>query len=161
MSELIFIGTGILLFLVMVSYVVRVILWRRPVKGGISQPLPELDEVLVRSEYFRHLSLQLQKKLDEVGEISRDLQRASEDWQQRYSVFESKVADLSDKEKELQAQVDSLGQIPLPAMEYFKAQLHKEGESAARRDYLLFCAGIVASLLVSLAIIALSKVFNL
>jgi hypothetical protein len=153
-TEAVLIAAGILFLLVVVSYVVRVILWHRPVKGVISQPLPELDEVLLRGEYFRDLSLELQKKLDEVGEISQNLKRASEDWQQRYLVFESRVAHLSEKEKELREQVDSLGQIPLPAMEYFEGLLNKGERSAARRDYLLFGAGILAT-------VALSLVLNL
>jgi hypothetical protein len=111
-----------------------------------------LDEVLLQGEYFRDLSLELQEKLAEVGEISQNLQWASEDWQQRYSVFESKLALLSEKEKELQAKVESLGQIPLPAMDYFKAQLDQGERSAARRDYLLFGAGILATVALSLVL---------
>jgi len=153
-TEAVLIAAGILFALALVSYVVGVILWRRTAKGGIplSQSLPELDEVLMRGEHFRDLSFQLRKKLDEVGEISQNLQWASEDWQQRYSVFESRVAHLSEKEKELRKQVDSLGQIPLPAMEYFRDLLDRGERSAARRDYLLFGAGILATVALSLVL---------
>ena len=102
------------------------------------KPLPELDEVSFRSEYFRDLSLQLQKKLDEVGEISQDLQRASEDWQQRYSVFESKVADLSEKEKELQVQVDSL--VKSHYLQWITSKLNSIRENELLQNVITCCS---------------------
>ena len=57
----------------------------------------------------------------------------------------------------LRKNIADLKQVPLPAAEYFALMISKGEKSSAFRDYMLFFAGVVVSVIVAIA----PKHFNL
>jgi hypothetical protein len=145
-----FIVLGILLILVVVAHIARRMMWTgRTAKDTGQSTIPELNEVVLRGEYFREQVRTLNDALDTVQRISDDLVEAANDWQERYTVFEGDVTLLYEREQELVRKVDALKNTPLPALDYFKTIMEREGKASAVRDYGLFFAGVVASIILT------------
>jgi hypothetical protein len=116
---------------------------------GRLKPVQELDELLAQAVLLRSLSAELQQALDDVDGIAKRLQTVSADALARYDDFEARVSALSHRQKALADEVRVLSRVPLPAVEAFTSLLRDEGRSNARRDYVLFLAGMLYSFVVS------------
>ena len=66
--------------------------------------------------------------------------------------LEETMKNLTTREQQLQERIKQLENVPLPVAEYF-AQLASGGEQkSARRDYILFAAGVVVSVAVAIGL---------
>lgn len=102
-----------------------------------SQKLSRVSKILLQS------SLEVDKLLSELVQVATDREKA-------VRTLEVELKELENRERKLQEQIKTLENIPIPVAEHF-AKLNSMGEKkSAKRDYLLFTAGIVASAIVSI-----------
>ena len=66
------------------------------------------------------------------------------------ATLETELATLSKKETEMKIRVSELEKVSIPAVEYLLQATEKSERRSAKRDYLLFVAGVVASAVVSI-----------
>jgi hypothetical protein len=104
-----------------------------------SERLGKLAEELTRS------SKQVDKILGEIGVVTSERQSAAEK-------LERELERLTVSEAEMKKRVDALKDIPIPVAEHF-AKLMDIGEKRnARRDYMLFGAGVLTSIVSAIAL---------
>ena len=105
---------------------------------------PNFREKMKRlSEDLARASAEVDKTLEEMAMVSRAREEALRN-------LEAKLNQLSEYEKELQARVEALKQVPLPAAEYFLEAIEQGERRNAARDYILFGAGVVVSTVVTI-----------
>lgn len=101
------------------------------------------------SERLGQLTSSLRQASAEVDSVLSELAQVARDRELAVSELEGQLKDLESKEKTLQERIDHLQALPLPVAEYF-AQLTGTGERrSARRDYMLFGAGVLVSTVIS------------
>jgi len=64
--------------------------------------------------------------------------------------LESQLSQLTSQEGELREKIRNLEAVPLPAAEYFAKLVDKGEGSSAKRDYALFTAGVIVSVIVTI-----------
>jgi len=74
----------------------------------------------------------------------------SKEREKSLSELESKLQDLSGREQELQKRVETLKQVPVPAVQYLLEATGQAERRSATRDYVLFGLGVVVSTLVTI-----------
>jgi len=93
----------------------------------------------------------------EVDAVLSELSQVARDREKAVQKIEADLQSLQNREKELQKRIETLQNVPLPVAEYF-AQLTVSGEKRnAKRDYVLFGAGVVVSTIIAI----LLKIFGL
>jgi len=109
------------------------------------------------SEQLSALTSSLIKSTKQVDIILAELSSVTKDRERALTKLESELSILENREIETKKRIEDLQNIPLAAVEHF-AQLTTAGEKrSARRDYLLFAAGVIVSTLIAI----LLKVFKL
>jgi len=104
--------------------------------------LARLTESLTRSS----------EEVDQVLDELRSVARARSD---AVTALEQDLGSLEAKEKDLQQRITVLQNIPVPVAEHFVALMEKGEGRSARRDYLLFGAGVVVSTAIAIGLKAL------
>ena len=98
-----------------------------------SERVGKLAESLTRS------SKQVDEILREIGAVTTERQKAAVH-------LDQELARLSASEAEIKQRIDVLKNVPIPVAEHF-AKLMDSGEKrSARRDYMLFGAGVLTSI---------------
>jgi hypothetical protein len=115
------------------------------------------EKRLTYSDRLQELTGSLMKASREVDALFREMEQVATDRSKVVEKLESDFLDLEAREKELKKRIEHLQNVPIPVAEHF-AKLTASGESrSARRDYILFGAGVF----VSTAIAILLKVLGL
>lgn len=136
--------------------------------GGISI-FNALVEATPESEFGKRLrALALKHKLieetPEPAALFKELAEASRQMDivvsriQRYTAqresavqdLESQLSQLTAQEGELREKIRNLQAVPLPAAEYFARLVDKGERRRAKRDYALFTAGVIVSVIVAI-----------
>jgi hypothetical protein len=111
----------------------------------------ESDEVRY-SQRIRALMEHLLKTSDEMDEMLAELSRVTKDREHAMQRVENGLLDLQTREKELKERIEQLQNVPIPVAEHF-AKLTSSGEKrSARRDYVLFGAGVVVSTVIAISL---------
>ena len=104
------------------------------------------------SERLAKLTAGLTKASREVDAVLAELSQVSLSREAAVHRLETDLATLETREKELKEKIEALEKTPLPVAEHF-AQLLKSGErKSARRDYMLFGAGVVVTTAIAIII---------
>ena len=104
------------------------------------------------SERLSELTASLTKASREVDSILIELSRVAKSRESAVVTLEADLASLEAREIELKERIDVLQKVPIPAAEQF-AKLLKTGEKkTARRDYVLFGAGVLTTTFAAVAI---------
>jgi hypothetical protein len=90
-----------------------------------------------------------------VDRILEEMSQVSNQRQETIAELENQLQSLTEREKQLKERVDNLEKVPLPAIEYFVAEIQKGEKRSAWRDYILFGSGVVVSTIATI----LLKVF--
>lgn len=102
------------------------------------------------SERLATLTTSLMTASEEVDSVLQELSRVAQERERTVKKMEADLQSLQTREKELQGRIEHLQNVPLPVAEYF-AQLTSTGEKrSARRDYVLFGAGVVVSTVIAI-----------
>jgi septal ring factor EnvC (AmiA/AmiB activator) len=94
----------------------------------------------------------LTRASSEVDEVLRELSNVARDREAAVEKLEGDLAGLEGREKELKNKIEALQKTPLPVAEHFAKLLESRERRAARRDYLLFGAGVVVTTAIAVAL---------
>jgi hypothetical protein len=101
-------------------------------------------------EKMEKLSADLARASSEVDKTLEEMTTVSRVREEALKSLELKLDELSKREKEMQARVDTLKQVSLPAVQYFLEATEKTERRSAARDYILFASGVVVSTVVTI-----------
>lgn len=102
------------------------------------------------SEKLHRLTNNLRSSSEEVDSVLTELADVARKRQDAAAQLEQQLIDLEHREQALQQRVKALENVSLPVAEYF-ASLTSAGEKrSARRDYMLFGAGVLVSTVISI-----------
>ncbi len=100
------------------------------------------------SEQLEKLTNKLSQASTEVDSLLSELTSVANERDIAVQKVESRLKELEKQESQIQKRIQDLKQVPLPVAEHF-ANLIQTGEKRnALRDYLLFGAGIVVSIII-------------
>ncbi len=102
------------------------------------------------SERLNALISNLGKATNEVDAILADMAQVAKDRSENVQLLEKELRLLETKEQELKEKVNLLQNTPLPVVEHFAKLLEPGERRSARRDFMLFGAGLILSTLISL-----------
>ena len=109
------------------------------------------------SEKLANLTENLVKASKEVDSVLSELSKVAQDREKSVLQLEIELSKMEKKEKELKEQIEQLQKTPLPVAEHF-AKLIASGEKrSAKRDYLLFAAGVLVTTIITIIIQVFSK----
>jgi peptidoglycan hydrolase CwlO-like protein len=104
------------------------------------------------SERLTELTESLTKASREVDTVLLEVAQVSKDRAEAVRQLEADLATMEGREKELKERIKALEQVPLAVADHF-AKLVAPGEKqSAKRDYLLFGAGVVVSTVIGIII---------
>lgn len=104
------------------------------------------------SERLQQLSENLTKSSREVDSVIGELQQVAAARERAVHKLEDDLKALTERESQLKTKIEHLEKVPLPVAEYF-AELSKPSErKSARRDYVLFGAGIIFSVVTAIVL---------
>lgn len=104
------------------------------------------------TEKLTELTQSLTKSSAEVDAVLSELAKVARERENAVQRLENELQNLERREKELQEKIETLEQVPIPVAEHF-ANLVESGEKrGARRDYILFGAGVVVTTIVAIII---------
>ena len=86
----------------------------------------------------------------EVDSILAEIAQTTRDRETTITKLESEINKLEISEKEYKERIEALKNVPIPAIDYLVKQLEPGEKKSARRDYLLFLAGVIASAVVTI-----------
>ena len=102
------------------------------------------------SERLARLMESLRESSSEVDAVLAELTQVAGDRERAAAKLDQQLKHLEDEEQTLQKRIEQLQALPIPVAEYL-VELTKAGErSSAKRDYLLFGAGVVVTTLLSI-----------
>jgi hypothetical protein len=108
------------------------------------------------SERLTELTSNLTKSTKEVDLILKELLSVAKDKEDTLAKLSTALFDLEKREVETKKRVEDLQNIPIAVADHF-AQLANAGERiSAKRDYLLFAAGVIVSIILSFIFMLLS-----
>ncbi|WP_139215409.1 hypothetical protein [Lysobacter sp. cf310] len=110
-----------------------------PVEKSYSERLAELTASLIDA------SQQVDSILVELSQVAQEKERAA-------LKLAGELAELEGKELELRERVDALQNMPLPAVEHFAKIIGSGEKRSAKRDYILFGAGVVVSTAIAIVL---------
>ena len=84
-----------------------------------------------------------------------ELQGVAQDRAKAVSTLEAGLAKLEREEEALRHRIESLQNLPLPVAEHFAALTESGERRSAKRDYVLFGAGVMLSTGIAIALKAL------
>ncbi len=96
----------------------------------------------------KDLLADLRKASTEMDRIVHQIGQYTQERQSTVMKLEGDLQALSQQEQELKKRIEGLQQVPLPAAEYFAKLVAKTEKKSAKRDYVLFLFGVVASAVV-------------
>jgi hypothetical protein len=96
-------------------------------------------------ERLSTLTASLTRASSEVDDVLRELAQVARDREAAVKKLEGDLAGLEGREKELKDRIEALQKTPLPVAEHFAKLLESGERRSARRDYLLFGAGVVVT----------------
>ena len=109
------------------------------------------------SERLSSLTSSLTRASREVDEVLRELAHVARDREAAVEKLEGDLAGLEGREKELKDKIEALQKTPLPVAEHFAKLLQSGERRTARRDYLLFGAGVVVTTAITVVLQLFSR----
>jgi cell division protein FtsB len=110
------------------------------------------------SERLATLTGSLTKASAEVDSVLQEMVKVTAERERSVQALEAGLANLEKTEKELKEKIALLQSVPIPVAEQFAKLVAPAEKKSARRDYVLFLAGVVASTVIA---IVLKRVFGI
>jgi predicted nucleic acid-binding Zn-ribbon protein len=104
------------------------------------------------AEKLSALTENLKKASREVDAVLAELAHVARDRASAVTSLEADLRTLEDREKELKEKIEVLEKTPLPVAEHFAMLLENGEKRGARRDYVLFAAGVGVTTAVAIVI---------
>ena|SRR5436190_12893297 len=107
-----------------------------------------------RSESYQErmskLTESLTKASSEVDTILADIQQVTKERELAVKELEARVGNLATEQNMLERKIKTLKDVPLPVVDYLSQITDRSERRSARRDYVLFSAGVIVSAVVSI-----------
>lgn len=110
------------------------------------------------SERLATLGGSLTKASAEVDSVLQEMAEVTAEREKSVQALETGLANLEKTEKELKEKIALLQNVPIPVAEQFAKLVAPAEKKSARRDYVLFLSGVVASTVIA---VILKKVFGI
>ncbi len=104
------------------------------------------------SERLSELTLNLTKASSDVDSVLSEMAQVARNRESAVQKLELDLKSLEIKEKELKEKVKTLENTPLPVAEHFIKLLEYGEKRSAKRDYVLFGAGVVVTTVIAILI---------
>lgn len=104
------------------------------------------------SERLAKLTESLNKASREVDSVLSELSEVANDREKAVQKLGHDLYALAEQEKELKESIRNLEKTPLPVAEHFAKLIETREKRSAKRDYLLFSAGVVVTTLIAIII---------
>ncbi len=118
--------------------------------------IPLKDKKSGKSESYgkklKRLVEDLLETSKEVDSILGEIAQTTREREATATNLESEIKKLEISEKEYKERIDTLKTIPIPAIDHLLKQMEPNEKRNARRDYLLFLAGVIASTIISVVL---------
>jgi septal ring factor EnvC (AmiA/AmiB activator) len=109
------------------------------------------------TERLLELTANLTTASGQVDSILRELSSVAQEKEGLVTKLERSLQGLENREQELRKSIEILQGIPLPVAEQFSRLVAPSEKRSAKRDYILFGAGVVSTTIISLIIQLISK----
>lgn len=109
------------------------------------------------SERLKFLTGNLVNASKEVDSVLFELNEVTKERENKISRLEIELSKMEQTEKELKEKIEKLQNVPLPVAEYFSDLLATKERRSAKRDYLLFAAGVIVTTLITILLQFLNK----
>lgn len=106
--------------------------------------------IISYQEKMTSLIAALTQASSEMDDVLSEITSVVSEREERLQELTKHLNELSQRETDLTNKISALEQIPIPAMEYFLEATKKGEQRSAIRDYLLFAAGVIVSLIFTL-----------
>ncbi len=93
----------------------------------------------------------------QVDSILRELSMVAKEKEGLVTKLEGSLRGLENREQELRKRIEILQGVPLPVAEQFARLVAPSEKRSARRDYTLFGAGVVSTIIISIIIQLIAK----
>lgn len=103
-------------------------------------------------ERLAELTRSLTNASAEVDSILSELSRIAKEKQSSVKQLEQGLSDLGKREKELKDRIAALENVPIPVAEHFANLMASGQRRSAKRDYVLFGAGVLVTTLITIII---------
>lgn len=104
------------------------------------------------SERLSELTTSLTRASGEVDAVLGELSQVARDREKAANELQLSLSQLEEREKELKDRIDALQKVPIPVAEHFAKLVEPSERRNARRDYLLFGAGVVVTTIIAIVI---------
>lgn len=101
------------------------------------------------SERLAQLTASLTKASREVDSVLSELAQVARSREGAVQKLETDLAALGTREKELKEKIEALENTPLPVAEHFAKLLESGEKRSAKRDYVLFGAGVIVTTVIA------------
>lgn len=88
----------------------------------------------------------------DVDKIIEEMAVARLERENALKLLEKQLVDIANREKEIKQRVQTLEQVPLPAVDYFLKMTEQGEKRSAWRDYSLFGLGVIVSTIISIVL---------
>lgn len=99
---------------------------------------------------IKSLTDKLAQASTEVDNVLKEIASVTQQREEKLKNLEFQLGELSQREKEMKNRIDTLKNIPIEAVDHFVQELEKGDKRSASRDYFLFGAGIIASIIITI-----------
>jgi DNA repair ATPase RecN len=109
------------------------------------------------SERLSELTSSLTTASAQVDSVLRELSTVAREKEQAVKKFETGLGELGQREQELKKKIEDLQNVPLPVAEQFAKLVEPSERRGARRDYILFGAGVLVTTIITILLQAFAK----
>lgn len=103
-------------------------------------------------ERLKELVGQLSDATNNVDKILSEVANVAKEREDAINKLETELSDLEGKEKAMKEKIEVLSKTPLPVAQHFAELMRSSEKQSAKRDYMLFGAGVVVSTVIAIAL---------
>jgi len=104
------------------------------------------------SQRLKELTSKLTQSSSEVDSLLAELTQVATEREINVTKIEKRLAELEQQEVQIQKRILDLQQVPIPVAEHFATLIQIGEKRSAWRDYFLFGAGVVVSIIIQAVI---------
>ena len=105
------------------------------------------SEELTFAEKLEKSVEQLKIASKDMDKLVIDITNLTSEKHDKLSKLEEELKKLSTKEEETRKKIEVLSQVPIEALQHFEEMMKPGEKKSAKRDYLLFAAGVIFSII--------------
>ena len=115
------------------------------------------EEKISYSDKLKNLTNELEKNAEKLDSTLHEFSSIVKERERKIKQLETELLKLEASEKEYKERISALENVPIAAIDHLLKQLEPSERKSARRDYLLFIAGLLLGAIVSI-ILSLSGI---